>query len=142
MIEASHASAADVEWRKDLDQRLFNLLLATDGPAVINPISSLATVKNSQIDDFIKALEKTARQTNQSGDYLRLAVWQDWSRGGEAAIESAQRAVALDSKNIAAREQLVDFAVMGEACGTALNNLRQLVLCCLQISRLYQRAMH
>jgi tetratricopeptide (TPR) repeat protein len=126
LIEASYASAADVEWRKDLDQRLFNLLLATDGPAVINPISSLATVKNSQIDDFIKALERTARQTNQSGDYLRLAVWQNWSRGGEAAIESAQRAVDLDSKNIAAREQLVDFALKAKDWDVAQAQLREL----------------
>ena len=126
LIEASYASATDVEWRKDLDERLFNLLSAADGPAVIDPMSSLGAVKNSEIETYIKALERTARETNQSGDYLRLAVWQDWSHSGEAAVEAAQRAVDLDSKNIAAREHLVDFALKTKNWSVAQTQLREL----------------
>jgi len=125
-IEASYASTTDAEWRRDLDQRLFNLLSAADGPAVINPMSSLAVVKNSEIDTFIKALERTARQTNQSGDYLRLAVWQDWSHGAEAAVQTAQRAVDLDSQNITARQHLVDFALKAKNWNVAKAQLEEL----------------
>jgi tetratricopeptide (TPR) repeat protein len=125
-IEASYASTTDVEWRRDLDQRMFNLLSAADGPAVVNPLLSLAAVKNSEIDSIIKALERTARRTNQSGDYLRLAVWLDWSHDDKAAVENAQRAVDLDSQNITARERLVDFALKTKNWNVAQAQLREL----------------
>jgi lipopolysaccharide biosynthesis regulator YciM len=125
-IEASYARATDAEWRKDLDQRLFILLSATDGPAVIHSLPSLASVKNFEIDTFIKALAGTALQTNQSADYLRLAVWRDWSNDGEGAVEAAQRAVDRDSKNTAARERLVGFAIKTKNWNVAQAQLREL----------------
>ena len=125
-IEASYASTTDVEWRRDLDQRLFNLLAAADGTALINPTASLSAARNPRIDAFISALERNARQTNQSEDYLRLAVWQDWSRDTEAAVETAQRAVELDPKNNAAREYLVDLALKAKSWNVAQAQLREL----------------
>jgi tetratricopeptide (TPR) repeat protein len=126
LIEASYASATAAEWRRDLDQRLFNLLSVVDERAMTNPLSTPAVVKNVEIDTFIKALERTARQTDQSEDYLRLAIWRDWTHDGEAAVAAAQRAVELDSKNIAAREHLVDFALKTKNWYVAQTQLREL----------------
>ena len=125
-IEASYAATTDAEWRKDLDQRLFNLLAAGDGTALINPAASLGAARNSRIDAFISTLEKNARQANQSEDYLRLAVWQDWSRDAVAAIETAQRAIELDPKSSAAREYLVDLALKTKSWSLAQAQLREL----------------
>jgi len=125
-IETSYASTTDAEWRRDLDQRLFNLLAAVDGTAVLSPTAPLGAAKNPKIDAFISSLEDNAHQTNQSGDYLRLAVWQDWSRDAEAAAETAQRAVELDPKNNAAREYLVDLALKTKSWSIAQAQLREL----------------
>ena len=125
-IEATYASATDLEWRKDLDQRLFNLLSAADGPVAINSMSAPPVARNSEINGFIKTLERTAQQTNQSTDYLRLAVWQDWAHDGEASIEAAQRAVDLDSSNTAAREHLLDLALKSRNLNVAQAQLREL----------------
>jgi tetratricopeptide (TPR) repeat protein len=126
LIEASYASATAAEWRRDLDQRLFNLLAVVDAPPITNRMSTPAVVKNAEIDTFIKALESTARRTNQSVDYLRLAIWRDWTHDGEAAVAAAQRAVELDSKNVAAREHLVDFALKTKNWYLAETQLREL----------------
>ncbi len=117
-FERASAVAAGTE-KVDAEHKLFGVLQSMDDPgegqgrgAIVPGLpSDQGVVRVGQpLGRYLATLEKTAADAPTSEHFLRVARWQSWAHLPEPALASANRAIAVDPANIAARELVVSMA--------------------------------
>ena len=110
--------------REEIDRKLFQALLdrsapkdivpAAPVPSSVSPPGGEGHVTNEPdrpLVRYLAGMEKAAREQSSATGYLRLARWLQWSHHPHDAAQAADAALALEPRNVPAREVLADSAV-------------------------------
>ena len=135
--KAVQLSQTDPE-REQADQKLFDSLrnspaAAAQRPTPMIPGLSLGpppepsgTESNAPLDRQFTVLEREAAAAWTEAGWLRLARWRLWNRDPKAALDAAQKALALNPKSAPAHEIIVKVHTAAGPSPVAVFNLLRL----------------
>ncbi len=113
------AALATGQEQVDVERKLFGVLQSMEDPgegkergAAVPGLGhgQEATRPGRLLGSYLAGLEKEAAAVPDGDRFVRLARWQSWARFPGPALASAERAIAADPGNIAARELIVNVA--------------------------------
>ena len=107
--------------------RGLSLSLRTGGLVPPAPDNSVMVTVDGPLDHYLEKLEDEAERQPMAANLLRLARWQLWARSLNEAADSAEKAVAFDPTNLAARQMSIRVATEAHEHGVAERRLREII---------------